>query len=175
MRPVCPWIAFQYYTAIGSGAVLTQKSGTCQVRPPIVPLRCHSRARRDMRVVGRSIARRPGLVLGAFLVLAAALGFNTAAFSILNTLLFRPYPYPKLSELVIVRDRRLAEGAHQGNPIASGDFIELRRDARAFAGIAAFHVQPLLLTGTGEPDRIEGVAASASFFEILVVRTVIGR
>jgi len=44
---------------------------------------------------------------------------------------------PQARDLVIVRDRRLAEGAHQGNPIASGDFVELRRDNRVFAEIAA--------------------------------------
>jgi putative ABC transport system permease protein len=130
---------------------------------------------RDVRFVGRSFTRRPGLAIGAFVVLAAGLGFNTAAFSILNTLLLRPYPYPRLGELVIVRDDRLAEGAHQGNPIASADFIDLRRDNRVFAGVAAFHAQPLLLTGNGEPERIEGVAASASFFDILGTRTVAGR
>jgi putative ABC transport system permease protein len=130
---------------------------------------------RDMRFVGRSFTGRPGLAIGAFLVLAAGLGFNTAAFSILNTLLFRPYPYPRLGELVIVRDHRLAEGAHQGNPIAPGDFVDVRRDNRVFTDVAAFHAQPLLLTGSGEPERIEGLAASASFFDILGVRTVVGR
>ncbi|HEV2982985.1 MAG TPA: ABC transporter permease [Vicinamibacterales bacterium] len=129
----------------------------------------------DVRFIGRSFRKQRGLAVGALLVLAAGLGFNTAAFSILNTLLFRPYPYPQLGELVIVRDRRLAEGAHQGNPIASGDFVELRRDNRVFTRIAAFHARPLLLTGSGEPERIEGVAASASFFDTLGVRTVAGR
>jgi hypothetical protein len=33
---------------------------------------------------------------------------------------------------VIVSDRQLAEGAHQRNPIASGDFIDLHRDNRVF-------------------------------------------
>jgi hypothetical protein len=45
---------------------------------------------RNVRFIGRSFAKRPGLAAGAFLVLAAGLGFNTAAFSILNTLLFKP-------------------------------------------------------------------------------------
>src|SRR6266849_1714921 len=129
----------------------------------------------DVRFIGRSFKKRPGLAVGALLVLAAGLGFNTAAFSILNTLLFRPYPYSRLGELVIVRDRRLAEGAHQGNPIASGDFVYLRRENRAFTGIAAFRAQPLLLTGSGEPERIEGVAASTAFFDTLGVRTIAGR
>jgi putative ABC transport system permease protein len=130
---------------------------------------------RDVRFIGRSLSKRPGFAIGALLILAAGLGFNTAAFSVLNTLLFKPYPYPQLGDLVIVRDRRLAEGAHQGNPIASGDFLALHRENRVFTGIAAFHARPLLLTGAGEPERIEGVAASASFFDILGVRTVVGR
>jgi len=129
----------------------------------------------DIRCVGRSLRRRPGPAAGALLVLAAGLGFNTAAFSILNTLLFRPYPYPALGELVIVRDHRLADGAHQGNPIASGDFVELRRNNRAFADVAAFHTVPLLLTGVGDPERIEAGAVSTSFFETLGARTIVGR
>jgi putative ABC transport system permease protein len=130
---------------------------------------------RDLRFVGRRLRKRPAATAAAFIVLATGLGFNTAAFSILNTLLFRPYPFPQLADLVLVRDHRQADGAHQGKPIASGDFVELRRENRAFSAIAAFRAQPLLLTGTGEPERIEGAAASASFFELLGARTVAGR
>lgn len=122
-----------------------------------------------------ALLRRPALALESVLVLAAGLGFGTAAFSIVNTLLLHPYPYPELDRLVIVRDHRLAEGAHQGNPIASGDFVDLRRDNRVFTGIAAWRGQALVLTGSGDPERIEGLAVSANFFDVLGARMASGR
>src|SRR6266849_6120093 len=104
----------------------------------------------------RTLRSRLGLSVTSVIVLAAGLGFSIAAFSIVNTLLFHPYPYPNIDRLVIVRDHRLAEGAHQGNPIASGDFVDLRRDNRVFTDIAAWRAQSLVLTGSGKPERIEG-------------------
>ena len=65
----------------------------------------------------RTLRRQPALSLIAVLVLAAGLGFSIASFSMVNTLLFHPYPYPEIDRLVIVRDHHLADGAHQGNPI----------------------------------------------------------
>ena len=129
----------------------------------------------DVTCATRALRKRPALATTSIAVLALALGFNISAFSIVNGLLIRPYPYPLLDRLVIVRDRRLAEGAHQGRPIASGDFVSLRRESTTFDGMAAFRAQALVLSGSGDPERIEGAAVSANFFDVVGARTVLGR
>lgn len=129
----------------------------------------------DVRPAVRSLRRRKGLALAAVAVLGAALGFNTAVFSIVNTLLLRPYPFRDLSQLMLLRDHRPGEGAHQGSPIASGDFLDLRRDTRSFTGVAALRPFALVLRGNGDPERVEGTAVSANFFDVLGARTLLGR
>jgi putative ABC transport system permease protein len=129
----------------------------------------------DVKCAWRSLRTRAVLTVTALVVLAAALGFNIAAFSIVNTLLFSPYPYPQLSRLTLIRDQRLVDGAHQGNPIASGDFVDLRRESAALDDVTGWRAQALVLSGNGEPERIEGTATTANFFDVLGVRAEIGR
>ncbi|MGD2120820.1 MAG: ABC transporter permease [Gemmatimonadota bacterium] len=54
----------------------------------------------DMRQALRLLVRRPGLALAATLSLGLGIGANTAIFSLVNTILLKPLPYPDSQELV---------------------------------------------------------------------------
>jgi predicted permease len=130
----------------------------------------------DFRFVIRGLTRTPGVALVAITTLAVAFAFNIAAAGLLNGLLLRPYQYPDLQQLMLVRDARPREGAHQGRPIAIADFLELRRTATAFSSLTAWRPQPLVVTNPGaEPERIEAAAVSANFFATLGVTPLLGR
>ena len=124
----------------------------------------------------RSVRRQPLSSACSILVLALGLGFAIAAFSIAHTLLLRPYRYPRLGDLVIVRNGHLASGAHQGNPIAIPDFLDLARERHPFEAMAAFRSVGIVLSvGSSDPVALEGATVSASFFDVLGVRAVLGR
>src|ERR1700680_2440089 len=108
----------------------------------------------DIRVALRGHLRRPALGIVAVAILAVGLGLNISALSVVNALLLRPYPYPELERLVLVRDSRPQEGAHQRNPIASGDYTDIRHDSVAFDSLAGWRPQVLVVTGGGEPEMI---------------------
>jgi hypothetical protein len=130
-----------------------------------------------LRLATRTLLRRPALTMTILATLAIGLGFNVAAGSIGGSLLRRPYPYPDLDELVIVRDSRPREGLHQRHPIAAGDFLDLRRLAAAFSGMAGWCPAPVVVTGagTGEPEAIQAIEATANFFDVLGAQAVLGR
>ncbi len=54
----------------------------------------------DFRQALRLLVRRPGLTLAAILSLGLGIGANTAIFSLVNTILLKPLPYPDSHELV---------------------------------------------------------------------------
>src|SRR5579863_2429163 len=54
----------------------------------------------DVRYTFRTLSRDPGFAAVSILILALAIGANVAVFSVVNTLLLRPLPFPQASELV---------------------------------------------------------------------------
>jgi len=129
-----------------------------------------------MRHAVRSLCRHPTFSVTVILTLAVALAFVTASAGVLDRLLLHPYAYPQLRQLVLVRDARPADGAHEGRAIAVADFLDARRGVPALAALTAWRPEPLVVTSRGaEPERIEGVAAAGNFFPTLGITPALGR
>ncbi len=128
----------------------------------------------DLRSILRSTLRRPAVSLVAVVMLSITLGFTVASASISGALLRRPYPFPSLDRLLIVRDAA-HRGLHQRSPIAAGDFVDLRQGARAFEAVAGWRPASLVVSGAGEPEVLQGIEVSANFFDVLGVHAMQGR
>ena len=75
-----------------------------------------------------------------------------------------------------MRDATPREGAHQGRPIAVADFLDVRSTVDAFAGLAAWRPQAMVITNPGaDPERVEGAAVSANFTVLLGISPMGGR
>src|ERR1700691_4447768 len=57
----------------------------------------------DARLAMRRLGRAPGFAVTAILTLAIGIGANTAVFSVVNSVLLRPLPYPRAEQLVSLR------------------------------------------------------------------------
>ena len=136
----------------------------------------------DVRFAARTLRRSPAFAAVAVASLALGIGVNTAVFSFVNALLFRPYAFPDLDALVTVSEHHPQQGSpaairpsDPGYPLAPADFVDLRREGRGFEGLAAFRQRDYTLTGRGEAERLEGRVVSPELFGLLRVRAALGR
>src|SRR5207245_3728223 len=112
----------------------------------------------DTRLGLRMMHRSPGFTAVVLLVLALGVGANAVMFSVVNTLLLRPLPYPHASELQLVQT--LGE---DGGPSATAppDFYEYRARNRSLRSLSSFYSRPFDLTGGEEPERIRILIVSS--------------
>src|SRR5215472_9712349 len=127
----------------------------------------------DLRHGMRALRKNPGFAAIAIVTLALGIGANTAVFSIVNALILRPYPFPRLDELVLLR----ATGANVVSEVkvAPADFFDLQRDASLFQSLAAFRDKDSNLTGSGAAEAVVTCEVSPSFFDVLGEAPLLGR
>ncbi len=125
----------------------------------------------DVRYALRLWRRRPTFAAVAILTLALGVGANTAMFSIVNTVLLRPLPYPHAERLVNVWGQT---SAFPRGLISYLEYDEIRRSGVVDA-MGLFFPQSVNLTGVNEPQRLVGTFASGSFFDVLGLKPERGR
>ncbi len=128
-----------------------------------------------LRDASRGLRRRAGLNATAVAILALGIGLSTAAFSVVNRVLIRPLPVAGLDRLVVAweTDPSRADLIEVSYPY----FLEWRAQSRSFADLAAFGSVNWSQEIEGAPRRetVPAAAVSASFFETLGARPLIGR
>jgi len=128
----------------------------------------------DLRYGLRMLVKNPGFTIVAVLALALGIGANSAIFSVVNTVLLRPLPYQDPERLVMVWEANAKAGFPKDTP-AAANYVDWRDQNQVFEGMAAIANQNFNLTGTGEPERIEGRLVSANLFGLLGVEPHLGR
>ena len=104
----------------------------------------------------------------AVLALALGIGANTAIFSIVNAVLFRPLPYHAPDRLMTV----LSPGSA---PLSPADYMDVREQASSFDRVAAAEYWSASLTGRESPEQIAGLHLSEDMFPMLGVAALRGR
>jgi putative ABC transport system permease protein len=127
---------------------------------------------RDLRIGWRGLRHSPSYSVVVLLALALGIGANTAIYSVVQAVLFRPLPYPEADRLTYIFTT-LANGRRTAANYE--DIQDWARDSTSFRSIAAVMSQTVNLTGSGEPDRLRGGFVSADFFSTLGVQPVTGR
>ncbi len=128
----------------------------------------------DLRYGARMLRKNPGFTAVAVLTLALGIGANTAVFSIVNGVLLKPLPYREPDKLVRVFNTFKEQGWDRVGVTAPA-FVEWRKQNTVFEGIAATRGDSINLTGLGEPERVFGQSCSASLFQLLGVKPILGR
>jgi putative ABC transport system permease protein len=109
--------------------------------------------------------------------LALGIGASTAVFSLVDTILLKPLPYPNASR-VVMPWRMTPTGSFYGNddlPWNPREFLLLTETQTVFQNLSAFKKDSFNLTGSANPERLEGVRATADFFSVLGVPPQLGR
>ena len=127
----------------------------------------------DLRYAARSLRRAPGFTAVAIVTLALGIGANTAMFSVLNTYLFRPLPYPQSDRLVAVFRTSIFSNSW---PHSAANFIAFRERNDVFTDMVSFDGASPVLMRDGQPaERMPGLVVSGNFFAALGVPPMFGR
>ncbi len=109
-----------------------------------------------------------------WLSLAAGLAVNGAVFGILRAVVLQPLAYPQPESLVEVSSTS-PEAPAQAQLVAPRDFLDWQAEEDGFEGLAGLMRMAVVLTGSGEPESLEAVATTTSFFDVLGMPLELGR
>jgi len=128
---------------------------------------------RDLRYGIRCLIRSPGFSMVVILTLALGIGANTMIFSVINSLLLRPLPYPEPEQLVTLNHIYPSVDLVAG--VSPPGFRDYRDRTRSFGSVAVTREWSANLTGVGEPVRVDGSRVSADYFDVFAIAPVLGR
>jgi predicted permease len=126
----------------------------------------------DFRYGVRTLLKRPGFVALAVLSLGLGIGANTAIFSLVNMVLFRPLPVAEPGRLYSVAVRGKDDGVLA---FSYPNYVDFRDRNEALAGLVVHRFAPMSLSRNGQNERVWGYLVSGNYFDVLGVKAVIGR
>jgi len=128
----------------------------------------------DVRYGSRMLVKKPTFTIVAVLTLALGVGANTAIFSIVNAVLLRSLPYPDPDRLVRVFFNEPGVGLRDVR-FSKPELDDLQTRSGVFEDVTPIFEGSEDVTGAGQPERVEGVNGSFSYFSMLGVTPQIGR
>jgi putative ABC transport system permease protein len=125
----------------------------------------------------RTLRHSPGYTLTCVAVLALGIGANAAIFSVIDSVVLKPLPYPEPGRLVMVWQRFPNMPDPPGSRLQSTHetFLAWQRQNTVFSDMAAFRDMNLNETGIERPDHVDTGFGSANLFGMLGVRAQMGR
>ncbi|HKP05104.1 MAG TPA: ABC transporter permease [Chthoniobacterales bacterium] len=127
----------------------------------------------DLRYGARQLLKRPGFTLLAIISMALGIGANTAIFSLVDTVAFRPLPVRNASEL-----QELYGTLHNGADYTLQSYLNYKdyRDRnQVFSGLIAYRIIVASLSHNGNNERVWGTVVSGNYFDVLGVPLLLGR
>src|SRR5256886_13946430 len=128
----------------------------------------------DLRFALRQLAKGPGFTAVAVLRLAIGIGANTAGFSIINALFYRPLPFAKPERLGLIV-KHFSPSDRGQLYVDPPSLVDWTADTSVFQGVALIAGAAVNLSTTDQPERVGGNQVSVGTFELLGVRPALGR
>jgi putative ABC transport system permease protein len=128
---------------------------------------------KDVRYALRQLGKNLGFTAICILTLALGIGATTAIFSVMDSLLLRPLPYPNASRVLRIWNTFAPRGMME-IPVSEPEFNEYRQ-CQSFAHLAGFSVGTLTLTGSGDPLHVAASWGTSDFFSVMETEPLLGR
>ena len=127
----------------------------------------------DARYAFRGLWRDKAFTFTALLLLALAIGANTATFTVLKRTILDPLPYPDADRLVRIYDYQKQRGMEFS--VTTSNYLDWAAQSKSFEQLAAYGGRGMALVGQGEPELFIGLGVSANFLTTLGIRPILGR
>ncbi len=128
----------------------------------------------DLRYALRTLRKNMMLTLVIVASLAIGIGANSAIFSVVDSLLLRPLPYPQPDRLAAVWLHSPAIGILRDWP-SPGQYIDIQSENHSFEQMALAQSRTFVLTGRDQPERIYGARTQSTLLEMLGAKPLLGR
>ena len=124
----------------------------------------------DLRQGSRVFVKSPGFTLAVLATLALGIGANTALFTVINTVLLHPLPYPESGRIVNITRRG---GGTDSVPM----FTYWQQNNSLFEDLAAYDFigSGLNLSGGDRPELVQGLHVSRNYFRLFGAKPILGR
>ncbi|MGO9010181.1 MAG: ABC transporter permease [Bryobacteraceae bacterium] len=129
---------------------------------------------RQWRYAFRALVRRPAFTIGVLALLAVGIAVNTALFSVVETVVWKPLPYPDSERLVALYEASPAKD-QKVSLIAPGRLEDWNRLNRTFTAIAGAYTENVTDTSGAEPVRLSGLRVSPRYFQVFQTNPILGR
>lgn len=126
----------------------------------------------DLRFALRQLRQSPGFTIAAVLTLAIGIGANTAIFSIMDAVVFRPLAVPDMNHVMTVYEQ---QNRGDWKPAALANYVDWQRQSRSFEDLAVYSSSDMSLTGAGDAAHVQAELASPNFFTVLRTNAFLGR
>lgn len=127
----------------------------------------------DLRFSVRTLRKSPGFAFTAILTLALGIGAVTSIFSVVDSVLLKPFDYADPGRLVLLREQSGVLIANLNNPT---HFLNWQSSAKTFSGMSLFQNGGYSLSaGTDHPEIVSGLRIAPNFFSVLGVHMAFGR
>ncbi|MGC1416400.1 MAG: ABC transporter permease [Candidatus Acidiferrum sp.] len=127
-----------------------------------------------LKQVFRRLGRAPLFTIITLVTLAAGVGGNTIVFSVLESVLLKPLPYPRPDELIGVW--LTAPGVNiQNLNLAPSNYFIYREQNRSFQDIGIYNGDSVSVTGRAEPEQVDALDVTDGTLPLLGVSPVLGR
>ncbi len=130
--------------------------------------------RHDFRFALRLLWKDRVFAVAAILTLAICIGANTAIFTVVRSVLFRPLPYPEPDEIVYVYDAFPAVGAPRAGTSVP-NYLDRRAQVDAFEESALYQPRGLNVGEGAKAERVSAMAVTPQFFRLLKAEAAEGR
>src|SRR5208282_4195183 len=130
---------------------------------------------RDFRYAGRVLRKNPGFTIVAVTTLAIGIGANTAIFSVLESQLWRPLPFPD-SERLVDAHVVLRENHTRWGVLTNAEYRAWRERSRSFVNLGAYdYPSNRNLTAGGTSERVQVMPITSSLLDTLEIPLETGR
>jgi predicted permease len=133
----------------------------------------------DLKLTLRRLRRAPGFAATVLLTLAIGIGANTAVFSVINSVLLKPLPYPDSNQLIALRlDAPGAGGLasiSNGLAVSPSMYLTFAEHNRTFQSIGLWSPSTANVTGVEQPEWVQADQVSDGVLQTLEIPPLLGR
>lgn len=130
----------------------------------------------DVRFALRILRKSPRFTAMSLLIIALGIGFNTAIFSLIESIMLRPLPYSQPQHLFTIREIvPQLSNVYPTLPVNARHFDRWQKECSSFDNMAQMLRGSVSLVGQGEPERIASSNVSWNFFNVLGIQPQLGR